>query len=154
MLIVGILAALWWRHDSKIRWARNVAPGEIERLMDSDDPVAAFLLAKRAKAIAPDDSQVQQAWTNLTKPVTLESEPPGAVVEIRSYRGGDDSPWVSIGRTPLRSVDVPFPQVRYRVSLDGYVTSETAPAFDGEVWHFRLYRPDETPVRMVHVAGG
>ncbi|HVT45806.1 MAG TPA: protein kinase [Thermoanaerobaculia bacterium] len=154
VLIVGILAALWWRHDSKIRWARNVAPAEIERLMDSDDPVAAFMLAKRARAIAPDDSQVHQAWTNLTKPVTIESEPPGAEVEIRSYRGDADSPWVSIGRTPLRSVDLPFPQVRYRISLDGYVTSETAPGFDGEARFFRLYRPVETPARMVPVGGG
>ncbi|MCA1732670.1 MAG: protein kinase, partial [Acidobacteria bacterium] len=144
VLIVAILAALWWRHDSKIRWARNVAPAEIERLMDREDPVAAFMLAKRARAIAPADSQVQQAWTNLTKPVTIESEPPGAEVEIRSYRGGDDSPWVSIGRTPLRSVDLPFPQVRYRVSLDGYVTRETASFFDDKPRHFRLYRPEET----------
>ncbi|HEX7708750.1 MAG TPA: protein kinase [Thermoanaerobaculia bacterium] len=154
VLIVGILAALWWRHDSKVRWARNVAPGEIERLMDSEDPVAAFLLAKRAKAIAPDDSQVQQAWTNLMYPMTIESEPPGAEVEIRSYRGDAESPWVSLGRTPLRSVDLPFPMVRYRVTLDGYVASETAPVFDGEEWLFRLYRPDQTPARMVPVGGG
>ncbi len=154
VLIVGILAALWWRHDSKIRWARNVAPGEIERLMDSEDPVGAFTVAKRARAIAPDDSQVQQAWTNLMYPLTIESEPPGAEVEIRSYRGGADSPWVSIGRTPLRNVDLPFPQVRYRVSLDGYVTSETAPVFSGEEWRLRLYRPGETPERMVPVSAG
>jgi eukaryotic-like serine/threonine-protein kinase len=154
LLIVGILAALWWRHDSRIRWARNVAPGEIERLMDSGDPVAAFMLAKRAKAIAPDDSQVQQAWTNLTKPTSIESDPPGAEVQIRSYLGGADSPWVSIGRTPLPNVELPFPQVRYRVSLEGYVTSETAPVFDGEDTHFRLYRPEETPARMVPVGGG
>jgi len=154
VLMLGTLAALWWRHDSKIRWARNVAPEEIERLIDSENPVAAFMLAKRARDIAPDDSQVQQAWTNLMYPVTLESEPPGAEVEMRSYRGGADSPWVSLGRTPLRSVDIPFPQLRYRVSLAGYVTSESAPAVDGEEWLFRLYPPDKTPARMVAVAGG
>jgi eukaryotic-like serine/threonine-protein kinase len=154
VLVIGILFGLWWRHDSQLRWARNVAPGEIERLMDEDDPVAAFMLAKRAKAIAPEDSQVQQAWTNLMYPVTIESEPSGAEVEIRSYRGGADSSWVSIGRTPLRDVDLPFPQVRYRISLDGYVTSETAPHLDTEGWRFRLYQPEQTPARMVPVTGG
>lgn len=154
LLIVGTLAAFWWRHDSRIRWARNVAPTEIERLMDDEDPVGAFLLARRARSIAPDDSQVQQAWTNLVYPTTFRSEPAGAEVEIRSYRGGADSPWVSVGRTPLREIELPFPLVRYRTSLAGYVTSETAPAFDGEEWLIRLYRPEQTPARMVAVAAG
>ena len=153
LLLVAAVATsvFWWRRDSRVKWARNVAPAEIERLMD-EDPVAAFLVARRAKAIAPDDTQVAQAWTNLVLPVTIITEPPEVDVEIRSYKT-PDGPWVSLGRTPLKNIGVPFQAVALRLKRQGYITRELAPDLE-LTSSFRMHRETEVPRGMVPVAGG
>ncbi|MEO6486496.1 MAG: protein kinase, partial [Thermoanaerobaculia bacterium] len=150
-LIAIAAAALRWRQESQLRWARNVASREIERLLETEDSIAAYSLAKRARAIAPDDSQVQQAWTNLTFPINITSDPPGAEVSIGSYRRKGE--FVSLGHTPIASASVPFPLTRIRIVKEGYAPLEIAPELAGDV-SFRLHRPQEIPAGMVLVAGG
>jgi eukaryotic-like serine/threonine-protein kinase len=155
VLIVAAVSALalWWRHESsQLQWVRAEAVPEIERLLEAEDAVGAYALALRALAIAPDDTQLVQTWTNMTFPLTITSEPTGAEVAVRSYH--HDGEWVTLGRTPLENHHVPFQQVRYRVSRPGHVTSETAPVFYSTELSFRLYRPEEVPEGMVAVAGG
>jgi eukaryotic-like serine/threonine-protein kinase len=145
--------ALWWRHDARIRWVREGAPAEVERLIELEDPVGAFQVVRRARAIAPDDTVVQQLWTNYTRPLPITSDPPGAEVSIRNFVARD-AKWLSLGRTPLQEGVVPFGLVRYRVALDGYIPTETAPEFPDDEAFFRLHRPEETPEGMVAVEGG
>lgn len=153
VLVAAVATSVyWWRRESRVRFARNVAPAEIERLMEADDPVAAFLLARRAKAIAPDDTQVQQAWTNLVMPTTITTEPPQVEVEIRSYKK-PDAPWVSLGRTPLKDIRVPYQLVALRLKREGYITREMAPDF-GLNSTLRMYRNNGVPRGMVPVASG
>jgi eukaryotic-like serine/threonine-protein kinase len=153
LIIVAVsAAAFWWRQESQVRWVRQTAVPEIERLVEAENPVAAWVLARRALEIAPDDSQLLQAWTNFTFPVTITSDPPGAEIAIRSYYGDDE--WVPLGKTPLENLTVPFPLVRYRVSHPGYATSETAPVYPGPTRFFRLHPSDRVPEGMVAVAGG
>ena len=151
VVALAAVGAYLWRKQTQLRWARTVAVSEIDRLLESEDPIRAYLLARRALEIAPDDSQVQQAWASLTMPVTLESKPAGAEVSIGSYKNPRD--WVMLGRTPL-SVRVPYPLLRYRVAHDGYVTTETAPEFDSPRSSFTLHRSGEIPAGMVFVRGG
>jgi eukaryotic-like serine/threonine-protein kinase len=153
-LLAGAFIAARWRQESRVRWARDVAPAEVERLLEADDAVGAYVVARRAMEIAPDDAQVLQAWVNLTTPVTITSDPPGAHIAIRSYRAAQDDPWIALGETPISSVHVPFPLIRYRVSKEGYSTLETAPEFDLPEIEFRLHRPADTPEGMVAVQGG
>ncbi|MEK6371437.1 MAG: protein kinase [Acidobacteriota bacterium] len=152
LLIVIVAGALWWRRASRLGWARNAARQEIERLLEIEDPVAAYAVAKKAMAIAPDDSQVQQTWANLTFPITIRSNPPGAEVSIRSYKTTSD--WISLGRTPLVAARIPFPLVRLRLTRDGYASSETAPEIEDVDVTYRLFRARDTPDGMVPVAGG
>jgi eukaryotic-like serine/threonine-protein kinase len=149
-LIVIATAALWWRHDSRLRWARN-ANHEVERLLEKEDAAAAYAIAKRAQEIAPDEPQVRQMWANLTIPLTIKSDPPGADVAIRSYKVASE--WIPLGRTPLADARVPYPLLRVRISKDGYVTSETAPELEPEA-AFRLFPANQTPEGMVPVRGG
>ena len=152
-LIAIAAAAYWWRRESRVRWARQVAPGEVERLLEADDPVGAFTVARQAMAVAPDDTQVKQTWVNLVFPITITSEPPGAEVSIRSYLKKDGA-WVSLGRTPLEKVAVPYPQLRYRVALDGYATREVSLDFESPDVMVKMFRASEVPAGMVAVSGG
>jgi len=116
---------VWTRvHDSRLRWARETAGAEIAQLVAGDDLVGALRIARRALAIAPDDSGLRQAWSNLTnRDVTIASEPTGAAVAIGDY-AARGAPWLPLGVTPLRDVRLPFALLRWRVTKPGYESLE------------------------------
>ena len=81
----------------RLRWAQQVAIPEIERLQMTDVTLDAVRLARQAERYAPEDiSRVQQSWY----PFNLETEPPGARVEIRNYMDTNGT-WEPLGETPL-----------------------------------------------------
>ena len=54
--------------------ARRAVP-EISRLAMTGDPIAAYRLAQRAIATAPDDAQVPAAWEGLTRACPIDDGP-------------------------------------------------------------------------------
>jgi eukaryotic-like serine/threonine-protein kinase len=136
MLLVagGVLAALacaaWAvglfgvRKDE--RWLRTEILPEIHRLADSDQPLAAHLLAMKADAARPGDPALVAAWKAFAGRVTITSDPPGARVSIRDYDSVNPT-WHELGTTPLKNVWFPrdgFYQLR--LELDGYRPYEAA----------------------------
>jgi eukaryotic-like serine/threonine-protein kinase len=153
MVILKVAGAgFWWWQQSHQRWLRNVALPEIKRMNEADDRYGAFVLARQALEIAPDDPQLQQAWTDISFPTTIESEPSGAEVFMHSY-GGSEAEWLSIGKTPLNTFVPLATTVRFRITHDGHVPLEVAPPF-GSSQMFRLYPSKDVPPGMVAVAGG
>jgi dienelactone hydrolase/predicted Ser/Thr protein kinase len=152
VLLLAAGAAFWWWQQSRQRWLRNFALPEIQRLTDAGDLYGAFVLALEAREVAPDDPQLQQAWANLSVPLKILSEPPGAEVSMHSY-GESGGEWTELGKTPL-NIRVPVSMVRFRVTLDGYVPLEAAPPTFGGSHTFRMHRQNETPAGMVPIAAG
>ncbi len=152
LVLVGIALAgwWWWSANARVRWARAAAP-RIQQLIDRDEYDAAYVLARDAVAILPDDPHLKQLWLNVTFVGTLESTPPGADVAVRTYLANDAN-WIPLGRTPLDGVRVPFGQVRVRVTKEGF-----AP-FDGTLSGFKvnyvLDPPASIPTGMVRVPAG
>ncbi len=152
VIILAVGAGFWWRHDSRQSQLREFVLPEIQRLSDAGDFYGAFVLARQARDTAPENPQVQQAWANVSFPLEILSEPPGAEVSMRSY-GAADSEWLSLGKTPL-AAHVPIAMVQFRVTMDGYVPLEAAPFSFAGSHTFRMHREKETPAGMVHIAGG
>lgn len=150
LLVAG--AAFWWWQQSRQRWLRNYALPEIQRLTDAEDFYGAYVLALEAREVAPDDPQLEQAWANLSVPLEILSEPPGADVSMHSY-GESEGEWTRLGRTPL-NMRVPISMVRFRVTLDGHVPLEAAPPTFAGSHTFRMHRQNETPAGMVPVTAG
>jgi TolB-like protein/Tfp pilus assembly protein PilF/dienelactone hydrolase len=149
-LALGALA--WTRvHDSRVRWARETAPAEIERLQQSNDLIGAFLLARKALAVAPHDSRLKQTWTNLVARETIASDPSGASVEIRAYLG-EGKRWTSLGTTPIEDAEFPFGQLRWRLTKAGYDPLEVARGV-GDL-EFRLVPAGSAAPGMVLVPRG
>jgi eukaryotic-like serine/threonine-protein kinase len=151
LIAAGAIVHVWFQ-QSRQQWVRNTAVPEIERLLEAEDHIGAFVLARKALAIAPDDPQLLQSWANLTFPVSITSEPPGAEIAISSYR--EEGEWIVLGTTPIENTNTPFAVVRYRASLPGYATTETTPDLRGAEISFRLFPLAEVPEGMVAVAGG
>lgn len=143
---------LWWQRarDARQRWVREEAIPGISRLVTDGNPVAAFRLAQRALAVAPNDPQLAAVWNGATHERVITSQPDGAEVAIRALDARDEG-WIELGRTPL-TVRLPFAQIRWRFTRDGYQPREIipSPVPDGVV----LARPGAWPDGMVLVPAG
>ena len=117
----GLGAALVWflSRDTDARWLQEELVPQIEAHLDTGNWEAAYALAQEAEARVPDDPELLELWPRLSWLVTIESEPPGAAVYRRAYKG-TDADWQELGRTPLRDIRIPFGLSRLRLNLDGY----------------------------------
>lgn len=152
--VVLALAIFWWRRDAGQRWVRNEALPQIERLAAAQNMDAAYRLARRALIVAPDDPQLKQTWANVTCPfpIKVESDPPGAMVEFKTY-AHPEAPWISMGSTPTAAMTFPLAQPRFRVTKEGYAPIEAAPQATPTM-RFKLHRLGEVAPRTVAVTGG
>lgn len=154
LLAVAVAAVLLANRKDE-RWMRTEVLPEVHRLADSDQPLAAHLVAMKADAAKPGDPQLYAAWRGFAGHVTLETDPPGARVLIRDY-DGLNATWHLLGTTPLK--DVWFPRdgfYRLRFELDGYRPYEAAAVYwwllAGE--RFPLDRMGALPEGIVRVPG-
>ena len=127
-----------------------MAAPEIQRLSNHGDYVEAFLLARQALDVLPDDRHLYQLWLDASIPAVVTTDPAGADVAIAPYRTRTTS-WFSLGRTPLNRVPIPRSLFRVRISKAGFQTIEgsgTPPAL-----RYRLDPVDAVPPGMVRVVG-
>ena len=152
LVLGGIVAGGAWllHRNSRVSWARNEALPEIERLYDSGDRDGAIRLLHEASEIIPDDPYLVQYVESVGIPLSLDSDPPGAVVWFKGYNHPERD-WIPLGETPIDNALVPLP-ARFRVTKEGYATFEGAPF--GVRLTFRLFRDAEIPPGMVFVAAG
>lgn len=142
---------MWLRvREGRIRWARDTAMPEVTRLVEAGEFVAAYRLAQRALAIAPNDPRVQAAASSFTLPTDITSNPPGADVAFRAYSAQDEG-WIEIGKTPA-STRVPITLMRWRFAKEGYEPLEVAP--NPRPVDVRLLPAGTSPAGMVYVPAG
>jgi dienelactone hydrolase/predicted Ser/Thr protein kinase len=156
--IVALVVAGWfWQRLSRARWARETATPEIARLMAEEDFAKAAALALQARAVLPNDSTLEKLWTQATMEVSVESDPPGADVFFRPYRGKADA-FESLGKTPLARVRVPKGFYFWRIVKPGYEAAyRIAPGWSygfGRSSTCRLDPAGSVPAGMVRVPGG
>ena len=114
---VGILSSQ--RRAARARDAREQLLPRIQRLADSGETEAAFLLAREASAAIPDDPGLRRVWPRVAVPVTIRSEPPGATLYRRAY-AAHDTTWQLVGVTPLDSVWFPIGFSRVKLEKRGF----------------------------------
>jgi len=152
LLVLLTISLLWWKEAANRNWLHGEAVPEIRELMESDLTTA----WRRAREIRQDvrpDPVFEQLWLDLTLPMDLTSEPEGALVEVRGYRELDQQ-WIELGRTPISEARLPIAMLRFRVSLEGYRTIESAPGILPNAQPFILHPVDSAPEDMVYVEAG
>ncbi len=149
-LVIGTGVTWMISRNARISWARNEALPEIDRLYDAGDSDAAMRLLFEASEIIPDDTRLLEYFSLITIPINFTSDPPGAAVYTKGYNHPERQ-WIHLGETPLESLPIAIP-ARLRMEKEGYATWEGAP------FHIyidiQLFREDEIPPGMVHVAAG
>jgi len=136
-------------------WDAVAGVEEVERLAGERDFAGAFALAKQMDGIIRNDSVRSAMWAMVSRPVTLSTDPPGAMV-LRRFYAGTDTAWEEMGRTPLSVERFPFGLHRIRFELEGHLPRQIA-AYSGnlaQAGSFHLDTPETLPEGMIRVAGG
>jgi len=154
VLICAIAAAgiVFVRRAGKARWAREEALPEIARLAAVNKTVEAYKLATEAERYIPSDPELARLWPEISAPLTLETEPPGARVEIQEY-ANPAGEWTYLGQSPIENKRVPGVYLRWRISKQAFATLQGAflPGFNQRT--IDLVREGAIPPGMVRVAG-
>jgi formylglycine-generating enzyme required for sulfatase activity/dienelactone hydrolase len=149
LCLFAIGVVLWLLHrQSQLRWARETAMKKVEQLSAGGDIFGAYRIARQAIEIAPDDSRVKQTWTNLTEPVTVDSQPQGADVFIRNYLGRDQE-WLHLGTTPMKGQRIALGLLRWRLMKPGYHALEVGQGLPE--LEFALVPESKTRTAMIFV---
>ena len=151
LAVLGGGTVVWSRvRESRLRWAHETALPEVSRLTAAGDPVAAYRLAQRVAAVAPNDPQVAEVLGENTTGGSITSDPSGADVAFRTYSGTDEG-WISLGKTPT-TLRHPIGLLRWQITKEGYDPIEIAP--DHPTFRVQLVPKGTTPPGMVYVPAG
>ena len=152
LVILLTMSLLWWKEAADRRWLHGEAVPEIRELMKTD-LTTAWRRAREIRDTVRRDPILEQLWLDLTLPLDLTSDPEGALVEVRGYRELDQD-WIALGHTPITEARLPIAMLRFRVSLDGHRTLESAPGVLPAAQPFVLHPLESAPEGMVHVEAG
>ena len=138
------------RGASRARWARTVAAPEIQRLSNHGDYAEAFLLARQALDVVPDDPHLRQLWLDVSIPavVTTDRRAPTSH-SPRTGRPRPGSP--SAGR---RSTASAFRAVSSGCGFPRPAFSRSKAPAPRRSLRYRLDPVDAVPPGMVRVVGG
>jgi dienelactone hydrolase len=143
------------RQTEDSEWDLVTGLDEIRRLVGEYDYPGANAIARELDGVIKNDSVRESVWSEVSRSVTLETDPPGAVVLRRDY-SPTDAEWEELGRTPIEVARFPLGLSRVRFELEGYLPRETAD-FSGRLAAsppFRLDTEETLPPGMTRVSGG
>ncbi len=158
LFALALVSAAWhWFRDDAILWMERATLAEITRFTENGELWEAFRLLHSLPESISDDSRIQRLRDRFTLPISIVTEPAGAEVQLTEY-ASPDSPWVSLGETPLHGVRIPYALTHWRISKDGYETFEGAPFGERPATAFArgfvLDPEGARPGGMVRVPGG
>jgi predicted esterase len=151
--VAAAVAAIAWFSTApmrRARWVRNEAIPRIKSYADLAQADSAWMLARRAKEILPNDSTLASLWLRFARKAVLHSTPEGAAVYRASF--DDTTHWVFIGTTPTDSIWIPTQLGRVRVEKAGYRTQNGLMGTASRTYMLdSVTAPDSD---MAHVPGG
>jgi serine/threonine protein kinase/cephalosporin-C deacetylase-like acetyl esterase len=125
LLVLIFLGILFSRRQSRVRWAREVALPEIERLIGNNDCwrnlVPIYRLAEKAEAVIPHDPKLAELFSKCSLKINIKTEPVGAKIYMKEYMT-PDSEWTYVGVSPIEKIRLPIGIFRWKIEKEGYET--------------------------------
>jgi len=156
LVAAGLLALLVYNVSGlrKARWARNQVLPEIARLIDQGEIDKGYRLALESGRYIPNDPLLLRLVSSFTVPVSIQTNPSGASVYVRTYSSTDED-WTLLGKSPLENVRVPWSYFRWKIMKQGFESIQVASGVLPNVnLNFTLDAPGASPPGMVRVPGG
>ena len=136
-------------------WDLVTGLDEIRRLVGEYDYPGANAIARELDGVISNDSVRESMWSEVSRTLTLTTEPAGATAYRRDYED-PDAEWEELGLTPVTVERFPFGLSRVRFELEGHLPRETAD-FSGRLAAappFVLDTEESLPAGMARVTGG
>ncbi len=171
--VVAVLAVLalfgvrFFKHQSRIRWARQVALPEMEKLIAENDLwrnlIPVYRLAEKAESYIPHDPKLAGIFSKCSLRMNIRTEPPGANVFLKEYMAPANE-WEYLGVSPIEQIRLPIGVFRWKIEKEGYETVLAA----ASTWDVDWTKPglivphdlvrildgkDSLPAGMVRVTG-
>jgi serine/threonine protein kinase/formylglycine-generating enzyme required for sulfatase activity/dienelactone hydrolase len=127
LAVVGIvvLAVWFFNRQAKIRWAREVAIPEMEKLIEENnvwrDLIPAYRLAEKVESVIPGNPRLGGIFSKCSLNISVKTDPEGAKVFIKDYKEPAEE-WSYLGESPLEKVRVPVGIFRWKLEKEGYET--------------------------------
>ncbi|MGI8782567.1 MAG: bifunctional serine/threonine-protein kinase/formylglycine-generating enzyme family protein [Acidobacteriota bacterium] len=153
LLLLAVAASvgwLWLRFSRESRIRKDLV--ELERLLEADQRVEAFQVARRIESQAPADPQLERMRQNFMFPMPIRTDPPGADIHFKPYTAPEQN-WVYVGKSPFENLRIPLGYFRWKFTRDGYQTVEVAGGGIG-MPSPKLDPSAQIPSGMVRVSGG
>ncbi len=165
VIAISLVAVWFFNHQANIRWARQEALLEIERLIEASwrDFTDAYKLAEMAEKYIPNDPKLTELFSKCSLNINIKTEPPDAKIYIKEYKA-PDSEWEYQGVSPLENIRLPIGIFRWKMEKEGYETVKAvATTFDVDVVGKKLLIPHDLvrvldekgsiPQEMVRITG-
>jgi predicted Ser/Thr protein kinase len=149
LALIGVAGYWLYRTTSERRWAREEALPEMQKLVEAQKPLAAFLVLQRAEKILPSWPGLKQFEAESTRMVAVDADVPGARIELQDYLTPDGK-WLDIGTTPVKNARIPNGHFRWKASKEGVGEMIVAPETD-DTMKFALAAEQKSPAGMVYV---
>ena len=155
--ILALSAAIWFSLD-RSRKSAFIAESiiKIDALTRGTKFIDAFKLAQGLERAGGADLLTDQVRNGYSRPVNVESKPPGASIAIRPF--GDiekDPPWIELGKAPLQKLRVPRGALEWRATLAGHQAERQVGYAEADKQiSFALWPPGAAEATMVPVGGG
>jgi len=125
LMALAFLGTWLFNYRAKVRWAREEALPQIERLIEENNIwrnlVPVYRLAEKAEAIIPRDARLAELFTKCSLKIDIRTEPPGAKIFLKDYEA-PDSEWSYLGVSPIEKIRLPIGIFRWKIEKDGYET--------------------------------
>jgi dienelactone hydrolase len=153
LLIVVAGSILLFNYRSKVKWARDEALPEAEKLVESGFFSEPFNLLKKAGKYIPKDTTLQKLLAGVSTWQTILTDPPGADIYLKEYKDTAGI-WNYIGQSPVDSLQMPKATTyRFRIDMAGFDTLFGATTSISDTMLRKLWRSDELPEGMIWVNG-
>jgi len=128
-LALAFIGVRFSKHQAKVRWARNVALPEIERLIGNNDVWRnlgdAYRLAEKVEKVIPHDPRLSKLFSECSFKINIKTEPPGAQIFMKDYMA-PASDWTYLSVSPVENIRLPIGIFRWKMEKDGYETIQAA----------------------------
>jgi serine/threonine protein kinase/dienelactone hydrolase len=154
ILVICLVAVWFFNRQANIRWARQEALPEIERLIEENwrNFTEPYRLAEEAEEYIPNDPKLAELFSKCSLNINIKTEPPSADIYMKEY----DSPggeWEYLGVSPIEDIRMPVGIFRWKMEKEGYETVMAASStWDIDVMGKNLLIPNDL-VRVLDEKG-
>jgi dienelactone hydrolase/predicted Ser/Thr protein kinase len=125
MMALAAVGVWFFKHQAKVRWAREVALPEIERMIEANDVwrnlVPPYRLAVKAEAVIPHDAKLVELFSKCSLNIDVKTDPPVARIYIKDYEAPEGN-WEYLGVSPIEKIRLPIGIFRWKMEKEGYDT--------------------------------